>query len=58
MSSRFIEGQTEDGAPHPNMQAVAVQSQLDRINRLEMGQSNDNVRKGYAERGKSKFYIP
>jgi len=39
------------------MQPVAVQSQLDRINRLEMSQSNDNVRKGYAERGKSKFYM-
>ena len=39
------------------MQPVAVQSQLDRINRLEMGQSNDKVRKGYAERGKSKFYM-
>ena len=57
LSSRFIEGQTEDGAPHPNMQAVAVRSQLDRINRLEMGKSNDNMSKGYAERGKSKFYM-
>jgi hypothetical protein len=39
------------------MQPVAVQSQLDRIDRLEMGECNDNVRKGYAERGKSKFYM-
>src|SRR6476659_4360452 len=45
LSSRFMDGQTEDGAPHQICSPVAVQSQLDRINRLEMGQSNDNVGK-------------